>query len=77
MVGISNSRKMLINEDGIDLAQWEEKLDEGEKCDIQQFINEIIERNLRNSIFVDITANDNVANVYEQLLQKKYFSCCM
>jgi aspartokinase/homoserine dehydrogenase 1 len=37
---------------------------------IQQFINEIIERNLRNSIFVDITASDLVANVYEQLLRK-------
>ena len=27
-------------------------------------------RNLRNSIFVDITANDKVASVYDQLLEK-------
>ena len=33
-------------------------------------MNEIISRNLRNSIFVDITANDIVASVYNQLLQK-------
>ena len=38
--------------------------------DIEQFINEIIEKNLRNSIFVDITASDKVAEVYERLLQK-------
>ena len=34
------------------------------------FVDEIISRNLRNSIFVDITANDKVATVYEQLLEK-------
>ena len=70
VVGICNSRKMLINENGINLSQWEQKLNEAKSADIQQFINEIIERNLRNSIFVDITASDLVANVYEQLLRK-------
>jgi bifunctional aspartokinase / homoserine dehydrogenase 1 len=70
VVGICNSRKMLINENGIDLSQWEQKLNDGKSADIQQFINEIIERNLRNSIFVDITASDLVATIYEQLLRK-------
>src|SRR5436190_23464592 len=70
VVGICNSRKMVINENGINLSQWEQKLSEAKNADIQQFINEIIERNLRNSIFVDITASDLVANVYEQLLRK-------
>jgi aspartokinase/homoserine dehydrogenase 1 len=70
VVGICNSRKMLINENGINLSQWEQKLSDAKNADIQQFINEIVERNLRNSIFVDITASDLVANVYEQLLRK-------
>jgi aspartokinase/homoserine dehydrogenase 1 len=70
VVGICNSRKMMINENGINLSQWEQKLSDAKNADIQQFINEIIERNLRNSIFVDITASDLVANVYEQLLRK-------
>ena len=39
-------------------------------ANLQKFIHEIINRNLRNSIFVDITANDKVAAVYDQLLQK-------
>lgn len=70
VAGISNSRKMVINEEGIDLALWKEKLDVGDAADLQQFISEIICRNLRNSIFVDITASDKVAAVYNQLLQK-------
>jgi aspartokinase/homoserine dehydrogenase 1 len=42
----------------------------GKKANLQTFIDEIISRNLRNSIFVDITANDAVAAVYDQLLKK-------
>lgn len=70
VVGLSNSRKMLIDEEGIDLSKWKEKLDDGETASLQKFVGEIISRNLRNSVFVDITANDNVAAVYQQLLQK-------
>ncbi|MFN2439164.1 MAG: bifunctional aspartate kinase/homoserine dehydrogenase I, partial [Chitinophagaceae bacterium] len=70
VVGLSNSRKMLINEKGIDLNKWNEKLDQGETANLQKFVDEIISRNLRNSIFVDITANDKVAAIYDQLLQK-------
>ena len=46
------------------------KISEGKAADIQQFVSEIIERNLRNSIFVDITASDLVAAIYDQLLRK-------
>ncbi|OSZ79926.1 bifunctional aspartate kinase/homoserine dehydrogenase I [Chitinophagaceae bacterium IBVUCB2] len=70
IIGLSNSRKMLIEEEGINLDNWKERLDAGIQADLQQFISEIISRNLRNSIFIDVTANDNVAKVYDQLLQK-------
>ncbi len=70
VVGLSNSRRMLIDEEGIDLYNWKEKLDAGHTANLQQFINQIISRNLRNSIFVDVTANDKVAGVYDQLLEK-------
>ena len=70
VIGLSNSRKMLIEEEGIDLGKWKEKLDAGETASLQKFVDEIISRNLRNSVFVDITANDKVATVYDQLLQK-------
>lgn len=70
VVGLSNSRKMLINEEGIELPVWKEKLDAAGKADLGEFVQHIIDRNLRNSVFVDITANDKVAAVYDQLLQK-------
>jgi len=70
LVGILNSRKMLINEDGINLGSWRESMETAPVADLQQFVDEIIGRNLRNAVFVDITANADVANVYDQLLQK-------
>ncbi len=70
VAGLSNSRRMLLDERGISLDHWETKLQEAEQANLQQFVNEIIERNLRNSIFVDITASDTVATVYNQLLRR-------
>ncbi len=70
VVGLSNSRQMLINEDGINLNQWQDKLQEAPAADLQKFVNEIAAKNLRNSIFVDITASEAVADVYLNLLQK-------
>jgi aspartokinase/homoserine dehydrogenase 1 len=70
VAGLSNSRRMLINENGIALDKWEETLNAGQIANLQSFVDEIIARNLRNSIFVDITANDGVAGKYDQLLKK-------
>ena len=70
VAGLCNSRKMLVNEEGIDLSNWMSLLDNGEKADVKLFASEIIKRNLRNSILVDITANDAVAEIYESLLRK-------
>ncbi len=70
VIGLSNSRTMVIDEEGIELKNWKERLTGSDAADLQKFIDEIITRNLRNSVFVDITANDKVASVYEQLLQK-------
>jgi aspartokinase/homoserine dehydrogenase 1 len=70
VIGISNSRKMLMREEGIDMAEWKKALDEGEPASLEAFAEGIIARNLRNSIFVDVTADDKVAGIYDKLLQK-------
>ncbi len=70
IVGISNSRKMLLKEEGINMADWKAQLEQAEVANLQQFVGEIISRNLRNSIFVDVTASEVVAGVYAQLLEK-------
>lgn len=70
VIGLSNSRKMLFREDGIELSKWKDELNHGEQASLDAFTESIISRNLRNSIFVDVTANDKVAAVYDRFLQK-------
>jgi aspartokinase/homoserine dehydrogenase 1 len=70
VVGLSNSRKMMVDEEGIDLSNWKQALDQGSPAQLQRFVDDIAGRNLRNSVFVDITANEQVAAVYDQLLRK-------
>ena len=70
VVGLTNSRKMLLDENGIDLAAWKDKLETGIKMSLHELIDFISEKNLRNSIFLDNTANADVAACYDRLLQK-------
>jgi len=70
LAGLANSKQFIIQEEGIDIANWKEVLSGAPQGNIEQFSKEIIQRNLRNSLFVDITANDAVAKVYASLLKK-------
>lgn len=69
VIGISNSRTMVFEEDGISLKNWEEKLKEGEKADKQKFFEKIQKLNYRNSIFVDNTASAEVSGTYASYLK--------
>lgn len=69
VVALSNSRKMVFDENGINLKNWNEALDNGETADIQGFVDKVNELNLRNSIFVDNTATEMVANTYGDYLR--------
>ena len=70
VVGLTNSRKMLLDENGINLNEWGDQLDRGIKMNLHELIEFISEKNLRNSIFLDNTANADVAACYAKLLQK-------
>jgi aspartokinase/homoserine dehydrogenase 1 len=70
VVAIANSRKMLVNEKGIDLENWKENLQQGEVTTLDVFYQEVVSLNLRNSVFVDNTANQQVSEMYEQYLRK-------
>lgn len=69
VVGISNSRTMYFEEEGIDLNNWKDKLTNGKKASLEGFHETIKSLNLRNSIFIDITANQQVSEVYEHYLR--------
>lgn len=82
VVGLANSKGFVINEEGISLDDWKSVLTESsaeenvsssfysELLSLQSLADSIIEKNLRNSIFVDVTANAEVAELYPQLLEK-------
>ena len=70
IIGLANSRKMVFNGEGIDPSSWQEQLTNGEPMQLTSFIDRMQEKNLRNAVLVDITANDDVANVYEAAFKK-------
>ena len=70
VVGISNSRTMVLDEGGISLDSWKENLQNGEKASLDGFLERAKEINLRNSVFVDITASEWVSKMYEAYLRQ-------
>ncbi|MEA9412215.1 bifunctional aspartate kinase/homoserine dehydrogenase I [Flavobacterium sp. PL02] len=70
VIALSNSRKMIFDEDGISLKEWQSALENGETANKDAFIERAKELNLRNSIFVDITANATVSETYEEFLKQ-------
>jgi len=70
VIALSNSRKMHFDEDGISLKNWQSALENGEEANKEKFLYNVKELNLRNSIFVDITANESVSKTYEQYLKR-------
>ena len=68
VAGIANSTRMLFNDEGINLDNWKEQLRHGAPMNLQEFVDAVKGKNLRNAVFVDVTANESVAKMYEQLL---------
>ena len=72
ITGIANSKKMLFADNGheIDVTNWKQQLQQAGNMHLDDFVDTIIRKNLRNTVFVDITANAVVAQVYDRLLEK-------
>lgn len=69
LVGIANSKKMLFNRDGIELDNYKTLLKESEmKSDFKEYVEIMTEMNIFNSVFIDCTANENLAEYYRQIL---------
>ena len=69
IIGISNSKKMIFSSVGINLKTYKKKITNGHRADLNSFISKAKDLNLRNSIFVDNTANSEVAKTYNFLLK--------
>jgi aspartokinase/homoserine dehydrogenase 1 len=67
IAGISNTRKMVFNADGISLDTWEDDLQAAdEKADLKEFIERMKSMNLPNCVFIDNTASPKPIEFYEE-----------
>lgn len=70
VIALADSQNMHFDEGGISLENWKNTLENGEASCIEQFISKIEHLNLRNSVFVDNTANETIASKYDQFLKQ-------
>lgn len=69
VAGIADIDSMIFNEEGINLDTYSQALkNDGEKSDLQKFVDKMKEMNLRNSVFIDCTASKAVSALYKQVL---------
>ncbi|MEX2588743.1 MAG: bifunctional aspartate kinase/homoserine dehydrogenase I [Chitinophagales bacterium] len=70
IIGMANSRKMIIQEEGYAIETALEELEKSQsKMKLDKFLEQMYALNMRNSIFIDNTANEHVANTYASVLQ--------
>ena len=70
VIALTNSKKMVFNEDGIDLENWKPALENGTALNMDLFYKKVTDLNHRNSIFVDNTANENISKLYATYLKE-------
>ena len=69
VVGIANGHQALFDREGLDLSNYRALLDEKGTASSPQIIrDEVIGMNIFNSVFVDCTANADVASLYKDML---------
>ena len=70
VVAVANSRKMVFDENGIDLSDWKSALENGEDgMSFEGFVMKMKALNLPNSVFVDNTSNKEIADYYQRILE--------
>ena len=70
VVGIANSKKCILSRAGIDLSDYKRVLDEeGIDSTPESMLQQVLDMNIFNSVFVDCTANAQVAALYKDLLE--------
>ncbi len=77
VVGLSNSRRMIVDRDGIDLSRWKELLGDSTLPSSPSTVcDAFVSMNLYNAVFVDCTASPAVAEIYHSLLDHNINVVC-
>jgi len=70
IAGISNTRKMVFNADGLSLDTWADELQQSNHvADLKTFIHYMKEMNLPNCVFIDNTASPKPIEFYEEVFK--------
>jgi aspartokinase/homoserine dehydrogenase 1 len=69
--GIASSKRMLLEENSVDLSRWAERMAEaGEPLDIPKFINHVQADYVPHTVLIDCTASAEVADRYCEWLSR-------
>lgn len=69
LIAVANSTKIMVNPEGLSEIEVSELKAKGQVMQEGDFLRKITELNLRNSVFVDNTANETVAKSYHAYLR--------
>ena len=69
VVGIASSKNAIFNRDGLNLDNYREELKASEPSNPEHLRDVILQMNIFNSVFVDCTASQDVAALYQSLLE--------
>ena len=70
VIGISNSRKMFFDGEGLSLGNWSDHLEkQGEPANLTEFISRMKALNLPNCVFIDNTASEKPTEYYEEIFK--------
>ena len=69
VVGIASGHYAMFDREGLELANFKDRLLASEPSDLQRLKNEIIGMNIFNSVFVDCTASADVASLYNDFFE--------
>ena len=70
--GLSNSRKFIIDKNGLSLEDIKSQLDNGISAADEAYFTQLATLSLENSVFVDCTASADIAFKYMHLFKKGY-----
>lgn len=70
LVGLANSKKMAFDENGIDLSNWKQALEQSDsEANLTDFIQKMKQFNLPNCVFIDNTASSHLPEYYKQIFE--------
>ena len=73
VVAIANSKHILMDKDNIDLAHWQESLEQAsQKLDLQLLKSFLVEAQLNNPVIIDCTSSLEIAMQYNDFLDSGF-----